>query len=60
MSVFVLDRMRYVVSLGSLGLLRLLGAPWSWSVAAGLGLYLGSGGWRYLYVAARTAKRDLQ
>ncbi|MCJ8746055.1 hypothetical protein PDJAM_G00137460 [Pangasius djambal] len=52
-------RMRYAVSLGSLGLLRLLGAPWSWSVAAGLGLYLGSGGWRYLYVAARTAKRDL-
>ncbi|KAK3532592.1 hypothetical protein QTP86_025363 [Hemibagrus guttatus] len=52
-------RMRYVVSLGSLGLLRLLGAPWSWSVAAGLGLYLGSGGWRYLYVAVRTAKRDL-
>ncbi|XP_017309586.1 long-chain fatty acid transport protein 1a [Ictalurus punctatus] len=51
--------MRYAVSLGSLGLLRLLGAPWSWSVAAGLGLYLGSGGWRYLYVAARTAKRDL-
>ncbi|TTL72948.1 Long-chain fatty acid transport protein 1 [Bagarius yarrelli] len=51
--------MRYAVSLGSLGLLRLLGAPWSWSLAAGLGLYLGSGGWRYLYVAVRTARRDV-
>ncbi|TTA69396.1 Long-chain fatty acid transport protein 1 [Bagarius yarrelli] len=40
-------------------LLRLLGAPWSWSLAAGLGLYLGSGGWRYLYVAVRTARRDV-
>ncbi|XP_073694073.1 long-chain fatty acid transport protein 1a [Garra rufa] len=47
------------LSLGSLGLLRLFGASWSWSLAAGLGVYLGTGGWRYLYVAIRTAKRDI-
>uniref|UniRef100_A0A8C1RQZ7 Long-chain-fatty-acid--CoA ligase n=1 Tax=Cyprinus carpio TaxID=7962 RepID=A0A8C1RQZ7_CYPCA len=47
------------LSLGSLGLLRLLGASWSWSLAAGLGVYLGTGGWRYLYVVVRTAKRDI-
>ncbi|KAL1278622.1 hypothetical protein QQF64_025295 [Cirrhinus molitorella] len=56
-------RMHYVasgsLSLGSLGLLRLFGASWSWSLAAGLGVYLGTGGWRYLYVAVRTAKRDI-
>ncbi|KAG9337835.1 hypothetical protein JZ751_027486 [Albula glossodonta] len=47
------------VSLGSLGLLRLFGVPWSWSLAASLGVYLGTGGWRFLYIALRTAKRDL-
>uniref|UniRef100_A0A8C2EHI2 Long-chain-fatty-acid--CoA ligase n=1 Tax=Cyprinus carpio TaxID=7962 RepID=A0A8C2EHI2_CYPCA len=47
------------LSLGSLGLLRLFGASWSWSLAAGLGVYLGTGGWRYLYVVVRTAKRDI-
>ncbi|KAM6957643.1 long-chain fatty acid transport protein 1a [Aplochiton taeniatus] len=47
------------MSLGSLGLLRLLGMPWSWSFAAGLGVYLGTGGWKYLYIVVRTAKRDL-
>ncbi|XP_051988086.1 long-chain fatty acid transport protein 1-like [Xyrauchen texanus] len=47
------------LSFGSLGLLRLFGASWSWSLAAGLGVYLGTGGWRYLYVVVRTAKRDL-
>uniref|UniRef100_A0A671R9Q5 Long-chain-fatty-acid--CoA ligase n=1 Tax=Sinocyclocheilus anshuiensis TaxID=1608454 RepID=A0A671R9Q5_9TELE len=47
------------MSLGSLGLLRLFGASWSWSLAAGLGVYLGTGGWRYLYVVVRTAKRDI-
>lgn len=56
-------RMRYVssgsLSLGSLGLLRLFGASWSWSLAAGLGVYLGTGGWKFLYVAIRTAKRDI-
>lgn len=57
-------RMHYVasgfLSLGSLGLLRLFGASWSWSLAAGLGVYLGTGGWRYLYVVVRTAKRDIK
>ncbi|KAK9978115.1 hypothetical protein ABG768_019883 [Culter alburnus] len=47
------------LSFGSLGLLRLFGASWSWSLAAGLGVYLGTGGWRYLYVVVRTAKRDI-
>uniref|UniRef100_A0A671T369 long-chain-fatty-acid--CoA ligase n=1 Tax=Sinocyclocheilus anshuiensis TaxID=1608454 RepID=A0A671T369_9TELE len=47
------------LSLGSLGLLRLFGASWSWSLAVGLGVYLGTGGWRYLYVVVRTAKRDI-
>ncbi|XP_034046126.1 long-chain fatty acid transport protein 1a [Thalassophryne amazonica] len=46
-------------SLGSLGLLRLFGMSWSWSLAAGLGVYLGTRSWKYIYVAARTAKRDL-
>ncbi|MBN3299615.1 long-chain fatty acid transport protein 1a [Amia ocellicauda] len=47
------------LSLGSLGLLRLFGLPWSWSLAASLGVYLGTGGWRYFYIVVRTAKRDL-
>ncbi|XP_042658809.1 long-chain fatty acid transport protein 1 isoform X2 [Tyto alba] len=46
-------------SLGSLGLLRFLGAPWSWSLAATLGVCLGSGGWRLLRLLFRTAPRDL-
>ncbi|KAJ8345314.1 hypothetical protein SKAU_G00295070 [Synaphobranchus kaupii] len=46
-------------SFGSLGLLRLFGVPWSWSLAASLGVYLGTGGWKFLYVVGRTAKRDL-
>ncbi|XP_054615725.1 long-chain fatty acid transport protein 1a [Dunckerocampus dactyliophorus] len=46
-------------SLGSMGLLRLCGAPWSWSVAAGLGMYLGTRSWKYFYIAARTARRDI-
>ncbi|XP_071028648.1 long-chain fatty acid transport protein 1-like isoform X1 [Oncorhynchus clarkii lewisi] len=46
-------------SLGSLGLLRLFGVPWSWSLAAGFGVFLGTGGWKYLYIVVRTAKRDL-
>ncbi|NXJ00306.1 S27A1 protein, partial [Psophia crepitans] len=33
---------------GSLGLLRFLGAPWPWSLAATVGVCLGSGGWRLL------------
>uniref|UniRef100_A0A3P9AM99 Very long-chain fatty acid transport protein n=1 Tax=Esox lucius TaxID=8010 RepID=A0A3P9AM99_ESOLU len=50
---------RASASLGSLGLLRLFGVPWSWSLAAGFGVFLGTGGWRYLYIVVRTAKRDL-
>ncbi|XP_064180883.1 long-chain fatty acid transport protein 1-like isoform X1 [Anguilla rostrata] len=46
------------VSLGFLGLLRFFGAPWSWSLAAGVGVYLGTGYWRYFYVAVRTIRRD--
>uniref|UniRef100_A0A8C4F665 long-chain-fatty-acid--CoA ligase n=1 Tax=Dicentrarchus labrax TaxID=13489 RepID=A0A8C4F665_DICLA len=46
-------------SLGSMGLLRLFGVSWSWSLAAGLGVYLGTRTWKYFYIAARTAKRDL-
>ncbi|MBN3318134.1 S27A1 protein, partial [Atractosteus spatula] len=48
------------LSLGSLGLLRLFGVPWSWSLAASLGVYLGTGGWHYFYIVLRTAKRDLK
>ncbi|XP_028454357.1 long-chain fatty acid transport protein 1a isoform X2 [Perca flavescens] len=46
-------------SLGSMGLLRLFGVSWSWSLAAGLGIYLGTRSWKYFYIAARTAKRDI-
>ncbi|KAM6288922.1 LOW QUALITY PROTEIN: long-chain fatty acid transport protein 1 [Aegotheles albertisi] len=46
-------------SLGSLGLLRFLGAPWPWSLAASLGLCLG-GGWRLLRLLLRTGPRDLR
>lgn len=47
-------------SLGSMGMLRLIGVSWSWSLAAGLGVYLGTKTWKYFYIAARTAKRDLR
>lgn len=46
-------------SLGSMGLCRLFGVSWPWSLAAGLGVYLGTSSWKYFYIAARTAKRDL-
>lgn len=46
-------------SLGSMGLLSLVGVSWSWSLAAGFGVYLGTKTWKYFYIAARTAKRDL-
>ncbi|KAJ8283561.1 hypothetical protein COCON_G00024110 [Conger conger] len=49
-----------LVTLAVLGVLRFSGAPWSWSLAAGVvGVYLGMRHWRYLYVVARTIKRDL-
>ncbi|XP_069087844.1 long-chain fatty acid transport protein 1 [Pleurodeles waltl] len=45
--------------LGSLGLMRLMGLPWSWSLAATLGIYIGSGGWRFLRIVFKTAARDV-
>ncbi|MGH0177363.1 UNVERIFIED_CONTAM: hypothetical protein FKN15_075136 [Acipenser sinensis] len=38
------------LSAGSLSLLRLFGVPWSWGLAVSLGVYLGTGGWRYLRI----------
>ncbi|XP_030052973.1 long-chain fatty acid transport protein 1 [Microcaecilia unicolor] len=49
----------YTFSLGSLGLMRFLGMPWSWSLAATLGVYISSGGWRYFRIIFKTASRDL-
>ncbi|XP_008327798.1 long-chain fatty acid transport protein 1a [Cynoglossus semilaevis] len=46
-------------SLGSVGLLRFFGVSWSWSLATGFGVYLAIRGWKFIYIAARTAKRDL-
>ncbi|XP_075857632.1 long-chain fatty acid transport protein 1 isoform X1 [Microcebus murinus] len=46
-------------SAASLALLWLLGLPWSWSAAAALCVYVGSGGWRFLRIVCKTARRDL-
>ncbi|KAH0628960.1 hypothetical protein JD844_010628 [Phrynosoma platyrhinos] len=46
-------------SLGSLGLMRFFGLSWSWSIAAALGIYIGSGGWTFLRIIFKTALRDL-
>lgn len=46
-------------SVASLGLLWLLGLPWTWSAAAAFGVYVGSGGWRFLRIVCKTARRDL-
>ncbi|KAI2668972.1 Long-chain fatty acid transport protein 1 [Labeo rohita] len=46
------------VAVISAGLLSVLGLPWFWTLLALLGVYLCSGGWRFLYVAACTIKRD--
>lgn len=46
-------------SVASLGLLWLLGLPWTWSAAAALGVYVGGGGWRFLRILCKTARRDL-
>ncbi|XP_032025988.1 long-chain fatty acid transport protein 1 isoform X4 [Hylobates moloch] len=46
-------------SVVSLALLWLLGLPWTWSAAAALGVYVGSGGWRFLRIVCKTARRDL-
>lgn len=53
------DGFRAPVALIIAGLLSALGVPWFWSLVSLLGVYLCSGGWRFVYVAARTAKRDL-
>lgn len=63
-SISSMTRMHNVASvsasLGSMGMLRLFGVSWPWSLAAGLGVYLGTRTWKYFYIAARTAKRDLK
>nr|XP_060483800.1 long-chain fatty acid transport protein 1 [Panthera onca] len=46
-------------SVVSLVLLWLLGLPWTWSTAAALGVYVGGGGWRFLRIVCKTARRDL-
>lgn len=46
-------------SVASLALLWLLGLPWTWSTAAAFGVYVGSGGWRFLRIVCLTARRDL-
>ncbi|KAI7810951.1 long-chain fatty acid transport protein 1b [Triplophysa rosa] len=53
------DGVRVPVALLSVGFLCVLGVSWFWSFLALLGLYLFSGGWRFLYIAACTFKRDL-
>uniref|UniRef100_A0AAR2LG26 Very long-chain fatty acid transport protein n=1 Tax=Pygocentrus nattereri TaxID=42514 RepID=A0AAR2LG26_PYGNA len=50
---------RVPLSVVSVGVVRFLGVSWCWSVAAGLGVYLGSGGWRFINITARTIRRDL-
>lgn len=46
-------------SVASLALLWLLGLPWTWSAAVAFGVYVGSGGWRFLRIVCLTARRDL-
>ncbi|KAG8517292.1 Long-chain fatty acid transport protein 1 [Galemys pyrenaicus] len=46
-------------SVASLVLLWLLGLPWTWSAVAAFGVYVGGGGWRFLRIVCKTAKRDL-
>lgn len=59
----VLRRMRApgagTASVASLALLWLLGLPWTWSAAAAFGVYVGGGGWRFLRIVCKTARRDL-
>lgn len=63
LSALCLPRMRAPgagwVSVASLVLLWLLGLPWTWSAAAALGVYVGGGGWRFLRIVCKTARRDL-
>ncbi|XP_065731091.1 long-chain fatty acid transport protein 1 [Phocoena phocoena] len=46
-------------SVASLVLLWLLGLPWTWSTVVALGVYVGGGGWRFLRIVCKTARRDL-
>nr|XP_030736037.1 long-chain fatty acid transport protein 1 isoform X2 [Globicephala melas] len=46
-------------SVASLVLLWLIGLPWTWSTAVALGVYVGGGGWRFLRIVCKTARRDL-
>lgn len=46
-------------SVASLLLLWLLGLSWTWSAAAAVGVYVGGGGWRFLRIVFKTARRDL-
>lgn len=63
LSALCLPRMRApgagAASVVSLALLWLLGLPWTWSAVAALGVYVGSGGWRFLRIVCKTARRDL-
>ncbi|XP_026051678.1 long-chain fatty acid transport protein 1b [Carassius auratus] len=53
------DGFRAPLAVISAGLLSVLGLSWFWSLLALIGVYLCSGGWRFLYVAACTIKRDI-
>ncbi|KAM7143688.1 long-chain fatty acid transport protein 1 isoform 2-T2 [Molossus nigricans] len=46
-------------SVASLVLLWLLGLSWTWSGVAALCVYVGGGGWRFLRIVFKTARRDL-
>lgn len=63
LSALHLPRMRApgagTASLASLALLWFLGLPWTWSAAAAFGVYVGGGGWRFLRIVCKTARRDL-
>uniref|UniRef100_A0A8C2DKA7 Very long-chain fatty acid transport protein n=1 Tax=Cyprinus carpio TaxID=7962 RepID=A0A8C2DKA7_CYPCA len=53
------DGFRAPLAVITAGLLSVLGLSWFWSMLALIGVYLCSGGWRFLYVAACTIKRDI-
>uniref|UniRef100_A0A8B9GVV1 Long-chain-fatty-acid--CoA ligase n=1 Tax=Astyanax mexicanus TaxID=7994 RepID=A0A8B9GVV1_ASTMX len=52
-------RVRGPLSVVSVGVVRYLGVCWRWSIAVGFGVYLCSGGWRFIDTAARTIRRDV-
>uniref|UniRef100_A0A8B9GXL8 Very long-chain fatty acid transport protein n=1 Tax=Astyanax mexicanus TaxID=7994 RepID=A0A8B9GXL8_ASTMX len=53
-------RVRGPLSVVSVGVVRYLGVCWRWSIAVGFGVYLCSGGWRFIDTAARTIRRDVR